>query len=141
MKRIMTHMGVFCAAALLATACGTSGKLFNAGVGPEGKWKIQQIDNEKITDVEKEPFIQFDAAQKRVNGTAGCNNFFGGYTYTDGGKLKFSDNMGATRMMCPNMKFEDKLFQTLPKVERVAYQKGKLVLKDAQGNDLVVLVK
>ncbi len=77
------------------------------------KWIIESLDGKKLgkTISGNEIFIQFNDAEKRVSGLAGCNRFFGGYEQ-DGKKLKFS-HMGATRMACPDMNTETSFFQML----------------------------
>lgn len=67
----------------------------------------------KLTDPNTEMYIQFEDVEKRVNGRAACNRFFGNYEI-DGNKLKFSP-MGATRMACPDLQNETEFFQMLIK--------------------------
>lgn len=137
MKKMILKTGLFLSLAVLC-ACGT--KKTTASQSIDGNWIILEVGGEKVTDVEKTPEITFNTKEQRVNGNAGCNNFFGGFTYADG-KLTFGDNMGATRMMCKNMKFEDKAFQSFPKVVKAAWKGNRLLLQDAAGKNLFVLEK
>lgn len=81
------------------------------------KWVLETFNGEKVklTDPNTEMYIQFEDVEKRVNGRAACNRFFGNYEI-DGNKLKFSP-MGATRMACPDLQKETEFFQMLDKVE------------------------
>lgn len=81
------------------------------------KWVLETLNGEKVelADPENKMFIQFDIAEKRVNGRAACNRFFGNFELDDS-KLKFSP-MGATRMACPDLQKETEFFQMLDKVD------------------------
>lgn len=81
------------------------------------KWELETLNGEKVNlaDPENKMFIQFDVAEKRVNGRAACNRFFGNFELDDL-KLKFSP-MGATRMACPDLQQETRFFQMLEKVD------------------------
>lgn len=81
------------------------------------KWVLETLDGKKVqlTDGNEEMFIQFDEIQKRANGRAACNRFFGNYEL-DGSSLKFSP-MGATRMACPDLQWETAFFQMLDGVD------------------------
>lgn len=77
------------------------------------KWVLQTLDGKavQLKEGQDRVYIQFDNAEKRAIGMAGCNRFFGGYEL-DGNKLKFSQ-MGATRMACPDMEIETAFFKML----------------------------
>lgn len=137
MKKMILKAGLFLSIAVMC-ACGTKKTAVSESI--DGNWTILEVGGEKVVDVEKTPEITFDTKENRVNGNAGCNNFFGSFTYVDG-KLTFEDNMGATRMMCKNMKFEDKALQSFPKVAKVAWKGGHLLLQDEAGKNLFVLEK
>lgn len=138
MKKMISGAGLLLGVALMC-ACGTKKAAVAESV--DGSWKIIEVDGEKVADVEKTPEITFNTKEGRVNGNAGCNNFFGGFTYSKDGALKFADNMGATRMMCRNMTFEDKAFQAFPKVVKAVSKGNRLLLQNAGGKTLFVLEK
>lgn len=137
MKKMILKTSLLLSLAVMC-ACGTKKAAVSQSI--DGNWMILEVDGEKVKDVEKTPEITFNTKENRVNGNAGCNNFFGSFTYTNG-KLTFADNMGATRMMCKNMKFEDKALQAFPKVTKVAWKGGQLLLQDESGKNLFVLDK
>lgn len=137
MNKIISKAGLFLSLAVLCS-CGAKKTAVSGSI--DGNWKILEIEGEKVADVDKTPAITFNTKEKRVNGNAGCNNFFGGFTYKNG-SLKFDNNMGATRMMCHNMKFEDKAFQAFPKVEKAQIKGNQLLLQNADGQTLFVLEK
>lgn len=92
------------------------------------KWVLETLNGEKVklTDSNSEIFIQFNEAEKRVNGRAACNRFFGNYEM-DGNKLKFSP-MGATRMACPDLQLENQFFQVLDGVDAYTIKDNVLTL-------------
>jgi len=79
------------------------------------------------------------AEDGKVNGNAGCNNFFGEYTITDN-SITFG-MMGSTKMMCDNITYEDRFFLVLEKVLEFEYKKDQLVFTDGSGNDIAVFMK
>ena len=83
----------------------------------DAKWELKTLNGEKVelTESKDDMFIQFDIAEKRVNGRAACNRFFGQFELDDL-KLKFSP-VGATRMTCPDLQKETDFFEMLEKVD------------------------
>jgi putative lipoprotein len=72
------------------------------------RWKMVKITGmQNFPQLEKDAFIQFDKANNRFRGNAGCNNFSGGYTL-EGAKLKLGP-AAITKMFCAGegMKVED----------------------------------
>jgi heat shock protein HslJ len=84
--------------------------------------------------------VQF--AEGQVSGSGGCNRFTGSYTQ-DGERLKFGTR-AATQMACSEdavMQKEQLFFQMLNAVHIADATHMKLVLKDAAGRELAVLVR
>lgn len=105
---------LLCIALLGVDGCNSSKSMAKLN---DVKWVLVTLNGEKVklSDPNNEMFIQFDEAEKRVNGRAACNRFFGNYEM-DGTKLKFSP-MGATRMACPDLAKETEFFGMLDKVD------------------------
>lgn len=82
-------------------------------------------------------FIGFK--EDKVAGYAGCNRFFGSYTF-DGKALTFGA-LGATRMMCsaPQMEKERELFRLLEATSSATVTHKTLILKDKNGVRLATL--
>ncbi len=59
-------------------------------------------------------YIHFDSKNNKVKGYAGCNNFFG--TYTLKGDHLTLQQLGSTRMACPDMEVENYLMAVLERV-------------------------
>lgn len=104
------------------------------------KWELKMLDGKeiKLTDNNSDIYIQFNEAEKKVNGRGGCNRFFGNYNM-DGDKLKFSP-IGATRMACPDLQTESEFFRVLETVDAYSIKEGLLSLK-SKGNVVAVFFK
>lgn len=106
-----------------------------------GRWNIAEVNGEKI-NAEKKPFIEFDAATKRLHGNAGCNNFNAGYKL---GESKATSLQilpgGATLMACPDMETEGKVLKSLDKVASVKKAGTGLQLLDQSGAVVFLLDK
>lgn len=76
------------------------------------KWKLIMLEN--VGQDYGKAFIQFNAADKKVNGNSGCNNFFGTYS-TQANTITFK-SLGSTRMACLDQqpsKIENKILKYL----------------------------
>ena len=107
----------FAAAALLMmmAACGSAGQDKKL----EGTtWKLAKMEAIPAAAVGKEAdffTLQFSAADTLVSGRTNCNRFFGKYELK-GQKLEF-ENLGMTRMACPEMQYEDAFVKMLDEVD------------------------
>ena len=122
---------IFAAAALLLamTACGGSQK---KALPLEGTtWKLAKMEAipAKAIDAEADFFtLQFSAADTLVSGRTNCNRFFGKYELK-GQKLEF-ENLGMTRMACPEMQYEDAFVKMLDEVDRYEIKGSELKFYD-----------
>lgn len=121
---------IFAAAALLLamTACGGSQK---KALPLEGTtWKLAKMEAipAKAIDAEADFFtLQFSAADTLVSGRTNCNRFFGKYELK-GQKLEF-ENLGMTRMACPEMQYEDAFVKMLDEVDGYEIKGGVEILR------------
>lgn len=100
----------------------------------EQYWKLTEIMGMPISamgELNSEPHIIFKRDNNQVNGSLSCNKFFGGYTVPSRGQLSFG-TLGATRMMCENMKIEDGLNHYLQKITHYQVDDKHLILKEAE---------
>ena len=72
--------------------------------------------------------LEFNAADTMVAGRTNCNRFFGRYELK-GKKLEF-ENMGMTRMACPDMQYEDAFVKMLDDVDRFEIKGSELTFFD-----------
>lgn len=109
----------------------------------DGKWTIVEVNGTKI-EQEKMPYIEFNMAENKVHGNAGCNMF---NTVIKPDSKNISSftlaPAAATMMACLNMEVEGQIFKTFDSIKGVKgdKDKNKLLLTDASGNTLLVLAK
>lgn len=69
----------------------------------------------------------------KVTGSGGCNRFFGDFTNTTPGQVKFGA-LGSTKMYCQDrMEIENGLFNALDKVSRYRVDGTRLMLESDDG--------
>lgn len=91
------------------------------------EWKLVKLYGEDLSALNPPITLTINEAQKKINGFAGCNRFFGGYDLNQSA-LKFS-NTGSTKMFCQDKsEIEDKYFKALSEVQSFQSESGKLFL-------------
>ena len=109
----------------------------------EGKWNVIEVKGEKILK-EGLPYMEFDMAQNKLHGNAGCNIFNTTVTLDDNDVSSITIAPGAATMMaCPDMATEDAIMKAMVDVNAVKAGKSEneMVLVDKDGNVLLVLSK
>lgn len=109
----------------------------------EGKWNIVEVKGEKILK-EGMPQMNFDMAEKKLHGNAGCNIFNTTVMLDDNDISAITIAPAATTMMaCPDMETEDAILQAMGEVKAVKAGQNdtEMLLVDGSGNVLLVLSK
>lgn len=109
----------------------------------EGKWKIEEVKGEKIL-AEGLPQMDFNVAENKLHGNAGCNIFNTSITLDPSDVSSITIAPAATTMMaCPDMEQETVILQSLESVKSVkaGQSENEMLLVDADGNVLFVLSK
>jgi heat shock protein HslJ len=103
----------------------------------EGKWVIAEIMMDgKLADVSGKAWeMEFRTGESAV-GVGICNRMGGGYTL-DGSKIKFGP-MRSTKMMCPDIKYEDAFGKAVMEVDNFSFEKNRMFLK--KGNETVIVL-
>jgi len=107
----------------------------------DGKWTIVEVKGEKVNK-EKMPFIEFNVAENKVHGNAGCNIFNTTMKLDAGNMSAISFNHAVSTMMaCPDMELEGKVFQTIENITEVKAGKtaNEMLLVDKDGTTLLTL--
>jgi len=98
------------------------------------KWELESINGKNISDlpIEKAPTLNINLLDKKVNGFAGCNTFFGAVDI-EKGRLKFG-NIGMTKMACKDLTTEAAYMNLLNSTtqKHSITKEGKLFIKDAK---------
>jgi heat shock protein HslJ len=98
------------------------------------KWKLVEMNGKPVKNNStngKDYFITLQAEGNKINGFAGCNNFFGTYELTQGNRISFS-KMASTMMACPDMTTEQELFMILETVDNYTLGTTTLQLSKAR---------
>ncbi|MFV0582659.1 MAG: META domain-containing protein [Parabacteroides gordonii] len=109
----------------------------------EGKWNVIEVKGEKILK-EGLPYMEFDMAQNKLHGNAGCNMFNTTVTLDDNNVSSITIAPGAATMMaCPDMATEDAIMKAMVDVNAVkaGNTENEMLLVDKDGNTLFVLSK
>lgn len=113
----------------------------NGNIPVESNWELEYIykDGTQMAPPEEHKATIAFLADSQMAGDSGCNRFFGSFTASDE-KLEFK-NVGSTRMMCPQVQFENAFLSTLENTASYNVSKDQLVLKDSLGNIIALLKK
>ena len=105
-------------------------------------WRLTQLDGKPVSPGQNQraPFLQFDAQNKRVSGSGGCNRLTG--TYLSGpGTLRIGP-VASTRMACLDRdtgERENRFFAALEAARGYRIAGRVLTLTDGGGQTLAVL--
>ena len=109
-----------------------------------GKWTIISVKDEPV-QLEKMPFLEFDAVGKKVHGNTSCNTLNSAFETDANDKTAIRFVAPVTTMMaCINgMETEAKIVQTLANISHV--KKGatpnQIKMVDKNGNTMLLLEK
>src|SRR5690554_3973304 len=131
MKRFLFLM---IAAPMIAMRCGTTNSktsemkdTLNNNITSDF-WVLETLKGETIVHPDDPREIGFRLEAGKVSGFAGCNNFMGSYTITEGNKMEFS-SMAATKMACFTTTFDEQIFiRAFDKIDAYSFNNDKLEL-------------
>ena len=107
----------------------------------ESNWAVDKLyveGNEISVPEGHNPYLAF-LKDSKISGETGCNRFFGDFS-VKGKELGFT-NVGSTRMMCPEMAFENAFMGAISSTAQFTLADNTLVLKDKDGNIIAILKK
>lgn len=92
-------------------------------------WKLIEIQGQAVAEgsTQKEPYIQLNSDDKRVEASGGCNGMGGTYELSEPNRIKFSQLIG-TMMACENMEVENGLRRALESADSYHLQGDTLQL-------------
>ncbi len=97
-------------------------------------WVLTELNGQRVAapnEGEKPSYIYFDAANKRVGISGGCNVMGGSYELKDGNRISFG-NLISTMMACPDMTNENGLKKMTETVDNYAIQGDNLMFAKAR---------
>lgn len=98
----------------------------------DGKWMIKCVKNEVVAEDDTSAYVILNVKENTINATAGCNSIFGAINRNGraANSLAF-DNMGATKMMCPDKDtLEMALIDALNNTRSFLLLNGELTFSD-----------
>lgn len=116
---------------------GKSGNKESRALGLEGTWVLTHL-NLSSPESRLAITLNFEEAECRVSGSAGCNRYFGRYTFDSAQyRIEFGE-MAVTRMMCPPeiMKWEDAFLLAFTQITHFGIEDDHLLLK--QGSNVLI---
>ena len=123
----------------LMMSCGSSQKAATVA-DLVGEWEVMEVDNKPVS-AEETPFLGFNVSEGQLYGNTGCNSLMATIKVSESaGELSF-DAVGSTKRMCADMATEDAILQALGAVKGFTLEGEKLVLNNADGNELMELKK
>lgn len=140
MKRILFYASA--AALCIATSCKSTRQATIKDLS--GEWNIISVNGASVdvSEYRNQPFIAFDTVNGRIFGNASCNSMMGQLnTSLPDGKIDLS-GIASTRMACPDMNLEQKIFDAMSKVsEYKLTANNDIELRDDNGKTLLILKK
>jgi len=104
-------------------------------------WKLIEVSGQAVADgsTQKEPYIQLNSEDNRLQATGGCNGMGGTYELKEPNRVKFSQLIG-TLMACENMEVENELKRALESADSYHVQGDTLQLFRARMAPLAIFV-
>lgn len=109
-----------------------------------GKWMIGEVAGEAVPEaLESQPFIEFNIAEKRLNGNAGCNIINGTFRIEEESATSISFlQVVSTMMACPDQAMEGRVLKALNAVRSFGrLTGGGIGFYDADNNLVMVLLR
>ena len=114
------HLITFVLTAFVLTSCGPTKNTDSmdkadsafSKIPTETFWKLESMEGKDYSSFknnDSEVGFTLFSDNNKVSGYAGCNRFFGTYKFEPGNRISFS-SMGATKMACPNIAFNENEF-------------------------------
>ena len=129
MFKLFTSLVVLMSFCIGVSSCTGAGKL-----PVDVKYDIMAIGDYKTMESSR-PDITF-TSDGRFHGTTGCNRYFGEYTL-EGNTIAIAENMGMTRMFCPESDSQERLIsEQLPYIVEFTVKGDAMILITAGGQKL-----
>lgn len=98
-------------------------------------WKLVELGGHQVGahpgGKGREAHMILKSAASRVEGSGGCNRFFGSYELKPGNRIRFS-GLGSSMMACPGMESESAFFRALETADSYALDGNRLQLHKAR---------
>ena len=139
----MNKTMLFLISLLLISSCISSGKKSSDTISKtsiEANWQAVRVNGNPINRMVNTPVLELNIQEMKINGTDGCNNFFGTISELNENQISFSQ-IGSTRKMCPDMEIPDQFLSGLNKISQFSFDKSILIFSDQNNNEVLALMK
>jgi heat shock protein HslJ len=102
-------------------------------------WRLSEfVKNDKKEFINQDAVININFSVDKINGSSGCNTFFGSYQLEDKFQIKFGP-IGSTKMICEDyiQKYEDRFLSNLDKVQYINIDENSLYLYEDEANYMI----
>ena len=104
-----------------------------------GKWVLEKFEDKPVKIADK-PDLEIDLADKRINGTGGCNLYFTEIQSVSPTEIRFGV-VGATKKMCYNKNIENEYFEMLEKTHYFKIDGETLILLNKSNKPILTFVR
>lgn len=134
----LLHLALSAATLALTASCVSNRSVYQLN----GEWTLTELNGKTVPAADNAPFLGFDTNKGLVYGFTGCNRLTGTLHAKDfmKGKAGFGQ-LGMTRMLCHDDKYEQPFAEALNKVTASEINGKQMLLKDSDGNTLLILNK
>jgi heat shock protein HslJ len=127
-----------------ATSIDNARPDLRGGVLRDTRWRLitygpMSAPQHVPSDVDRVASLQFDAAEQRLSGSAGCNRFFGSYRHIGNSGLAIG-GLGSTRMACASTALaqqEQEVLDELSKAQYYGVAGDQLTIATGDGRELL----
>ncbi len=142
MKKMLPIFFALLVFGITLSACNRTNSAAETNATLDGAtWMLLSLNGQTVL-AESEVTAVFNPDENRMNGLAGCNNYFAEYE-VDGDMLSITAP-GATRMICAEpdglMQQEDTYLQSLSTIANYKIQDDKLEMTNSSGERVLVFV-
>ena len=94
------------------------------------RWALVEVSGRALDAADGRDVL--DSTELRASGNTSCNNFFGSYALEAGQRIRFSDDMRATMMACPDMTTEVAFMEALRVADNYSVNGDQMTLNKAR---------
>lgn len=112
---------------------------------PNNKWYGKHLTVVEMTGTPvqtsgstSDAHLIFNSENGVINGSGGCNRIFGQYALDRKNAIRFSE-VGATKMACQNMGFENRFLDLLDQVRYYEFKDNMMLLKNGSKDVILKL--
>lgn len=103
-------------------------------------WAAVRIGGYPINRMVTVPRLEVNTKALKIYGNDGCNEYFGTISTITETAVSFT-NVGASKMLCPDMEVPQRYNDALHQVKSYSFDQRFLILSDVNGNEVLAFMK